>query len=54
MNLSKIIPTLTAGLALFAGQAFAQAASSNLSAKSMKTADQTDHYIHARYSAPRS
>jgi fermentation-respiration switch protein FrsA (DUF1100 family) len=44
MNLSKIIPTLTAGLALFAGQAFAQAASSNLSAKSMKTADQTDHY----------
>jgi fermentation-respiration switch protein FrsA (DUF1100 family) len=44
MNLSKIIPTLTAGLALFAGQAFAQAASSNSYAKSMKTADQTDHY----------
>jgi fermentation-respiration switch protein FrsA (DUF1100 family) len=44
MNLSKIIPTLTAGLALFAGQAFAQAASSNPSVKSMKTADQTDHY----------
>ena len=44
MNLSKIIPTLTAGLALFAGQAFAQAASSYPSAKSMKTADQTDHY----------
>lgn len=47
MNLSKIIPSLTAGLALFAGQAFAQDASSNPSAKSMKTADQTDHYTFA-------
>lgn len=47
MNLSKIIPSLTAGLALFAGQAFAQDASSNPSAKSMKTADESDHYTFA-------
>jgi len=44
MNLSKLIPSLTAGLALFAGQALAQDASSTQSAKSMKTAEQTDHY----------
>lgn len=44
MNLSKFISSLTAGFALFAGQAFAQDASATQSAKSMKTADQTDHY----------
>jgi fermentation-respiration switch protein FrsA (DUF1100 family) len=47
MNLSKFIPSLAAGLALSAGQAFALDASSNSSAKSMKTADQTDHYTFA-------
>jgi fermentation-respiration switch protein FrsA (DUF1100 family) len=47
MNLSKFIPSLTAGLALFAGQAFAQDASATQPAKSMKTADQTDHYTFA-------
>lgn len=44
MNLPKYISTLTAGFALFAGQAFAQDATSNQPAKSMKTAEETDHY----------
>ena len=44
MNLSKFISSLTAGFALFAGQAFAQDASSNSSDKSMKSAELSDHY----------
>ncbi|HEY9247499.1 MAG TPA: alpha/beta hydrolase [Rariglobus sp.] len=44
MNLSKFISTLTAGFALLASQAFAQATTSTQPAKSMKTTDETDHY----------
>jgi uncharacterized protein len=44
MKLPKFIPSLTAGLALLAGHAFAQDASTTQSAKSMKTVETSDHY----------
>ncbi len=44
MKRSKLIPSLTAGLALCAGQAFAQDTSSNPSAKCMNTAENSEHY----------
>lgn len=44
MNLTKLIPLLAAGLALFVGQNFAETASSSQTTTDMNTENPSDHY----------